>query len=96
MGFRFNNMIAYWRPKAVPAQSVTEELANDILRLITTIKLGSLEAWYAQPAIRFLHSFGTTYQDLNRQQIISELHRLEKFWDGKTGRSMRIVGEDDE
>jgi len=91
----------YWRPKAVPAQSVVEELARDISQLITTTKLGSLEVFYAQPAIRFLHSFGTKYVDLNRQQVILEIRQLEEYWANVTGHGSKIegeqtMGEDDE
>jgi len=89
-------MMNYLKPRAVPVQSVAGELVRDISQLITTIRLGSLEVWYAQPVIRFLHSFGTKYVGSDRQQIISELRRLENFWERETGRNMQTEGEDSE
>ena len=86
----------YLNPRVVPVQSVVGELVRDISQLTTTIKLVSLEGWYAQPAIRFLHSFGTRYVDFSRQQIISELRQHEKFWGNVTGQGSQIRGEDDE
>ena len=90
---RLMNTKNYLKPKVEPAGYVAEELANDIWQSITTTRAANLVAYCVAGAIHFYREATTDRISLTRQQIISEIHQLEKSLGKGTGHRMQTEGE---
>ena len=89
--------MTYFGTRREGVRFVAEELANDISNLTMTIRQGSREVCSVLGVIgSFFRQRKMSRHSLDRQQIISMIHRHAEHWESGTGQSGQMSEEHDD